>query len=168
MSLAASRTMALLRLANASPSLAVGGGGAKAVMAGILDRTAATTGTLMRSTTTSSYQDQNVCVAPTPTRDDMRPRTSFQDALLSYYETLKKKKSLPVHEPGTSAPVAAAAVALVESSHYNRWLVRGMEMLGASSSNVGIWLSSTLKKRKTKMNKHKLRKRRKKERLKSK
>ena len=69
-----------------------------------------------------------------------------------------------------SAPVASAAAVLVDSSsHYynDGWTVRGMEML-SYDSHFGIWLSSTLKKRKTKMNKHKLRKRRKKERLKSK
>lgn len=40
--------------------------------------------------------------------------------------------------------------------------------LASPLENLGIWLSSTLKKRKTKMNKHKLQKRRKKLRLKSK
>ena len=41
-------------------------------------------------------------------------------------------------------------------------------LVASPLENLGIWLSSTLKKRKTKMNKHKLQKRRKKLRLKSK
>lgn len=41
-------------------------------------------------------------------------------------------------------------------------------LMATPLENLGIWLSSTLKKRKTKMNKHKLQKRRKKLRLKSK
>mmetsp|Transcript_12413 Transcript_12413/g.35524 ORF Transcript_12413/g.35524 Transcript_12413/m.35524 type:complete len:121 (+) Transcript_12413:161-523(+) len=40
--------------------------------------------------------------------------------------------------------------------------------LASPLENLGIWLTSTLKKRKSKMNKHKLQKRRKKLRLKSK
>ena len=55
--------------------------------------------------------------------------------------------------------VAAASEALVAAPG---------SLVASPLENLGIWLSSTLKKRKTKMNKHKLQKRRKKLRLKSK
>ena len=58
-----------------------------------------------------------------------------------------------------SGGVAAASEALVAAPG---------SLVASPLENLGIWLSSTLKKRKTKMNKHKLQKRRKKLRLKSK
>ena len=61
--------------------------------------------------------------------------------------------------PVQSGGVAAASEALVAAPG---------SLVASPLENLGIWLSSTLKKRKTKMNKHKLQKRRKKLRLKSK
>ena len=80
--------------------------------------------------------------------------------------------------------VNSAAIDLMASSQANAILARSssissghgllqslrslLTMEGSALSDMSFWLSSTLKKRKTKMNKHKLQKRRKKERLKSK
>ena len=61
--------------------------------------------------------------------------------------------------PVQSGGVVAASEALVAAPG---------SLVASPLENLGIWLSSTLKKRKTKMNKHKLQKRRKKLRLKSK
>lgn len=63
--------------------------------------------------------------------------------------------TIQVQSSGVAAASADAAVVTAPS-------------LASPLENLGIWLSSTLKKRKTKMNKHKLQKRRKKLRLKSK
>jgi hypothetical protein len=63
-----------------------------------------------------------------------------------------------IHVQGGCGVAASADAALVTAP----------SLAVSPLENLGIWLSSTLKKRKTKMNKHKLQKRRKKLRLKSK